>query len=256
MKFEGNASLLQQKMAASSAGVARRLAVMQALNLNVDDAILDVGCGAGHLLEDIALAVGTNGNVVGLDPSETQLAAARQRCEPLNNVQFLCSMADKIDLPDASCDGIASIQTLDYIEDVGATLAEVGRLLKPRSSFVNVSVLWDHFKFHGADEALNNLIHEAFKAHCYHQMLPLELSGQLSKQGFGNIRTESLAFVITQRHENSPAAYAELVLANFALGQGVDEDKVRAWQSQLAQAESEGRFGFTSFPVLTVGTKL
>ncbi len=153
MKFEGNASLLQQKMAASSAGVARRLAVMQALNLNVDDAILDIGCGAGHLLEDIALAVGTNGNVVGLDPSETQLAAARQRCEPLNNVQFLCSMADKIDLPDASCDGIASIQTLDYIEDVGATLAEVGRLLKPRSSFVNVSVLWDHFKFHGADEA-------------------------------------------------------------------------------------------------------
>jgi len=46
------------------------------------------------------------------------------------------------------------------------------------------------------------------------------------------------------------------VLANFALSQGVDEDKVRAWQSQLAQAESEGRFGFTSFPVLTVGTKL
>jgi len=79
MKFEGNASLLQQKMAASSAGVARRLAVMQALNLNVDDAILDIGCGAGHLLEDIALAVGTNGKVVGLDPSETQLAAARQR---------------------------------------------------------------------------------------------------------------------------------------------------------------------------------
>ena len=87
-------------------------------------------------------------------------------------------------------------------------------------------------------------------------MLPLELSGQLSKEGFGNIRTESLAFVITQRHENAPAVYAELVLANFALSQGVDEDKVSAWQSQLAQAESEGRFCFTSFPVLTVGTKL
>ena len=256
MQFEGDASLLQQKMAGSSAGVARRLAVMQALNLNVGHTVLDVGCGAGHLIENIGLAVGTNGKAVGLDPSETQLDAARLRCDALSNAQFLCGMADKIDLPDASCDGIASIQTLDYIEDVGATLAEVARLLKPRSSFVNVSVLWDHFKFHGADEALNNLIHEAFKAHCYHQMLPLELSGQLSKQGFGNIRTESLAFVITQRHENSPAAYAELVLANFALSQGVDEDKVQAWQSQLAQAEREGRFGFTSFPVLTVGIKL
>ena len=49
MKFEGNASLLQQKMAASSAGVARRLAVMQALNLNVDDAILDIGLSLIHI---------------------------------------------------------------------------------------------------------------------------------------------------------------------------------------------------------------
>ena len=86
-------------------------------------------------------------------------------------------------------------------------------------------------------------------------MLPLELSGKLAKLGIGNIRTESLAFVITQRHENSPAIYAEMTLANYAISQGVDEDKVQAWRSQLAQAEAEGRFGFTSFPVLTVGSK-
>jgi hypothetical protein len=33
MKFEGDANLVQQKMVGSSAGVARRLAVMNALNL-------------------------------------------------------------------------------------------------------------------------------------------------------------------------------------------------------------------------------
>ena len=47
-----------------------------------------------------------------------------------------------------------------------------------------------------------------------------------------------------------------MALANYAISQGVDEDKVQAWRSQLAQAEAEGRFGFASFPVLTVGTKL
>jgi len=256
MKFEGNASLLQQKMAGSSAGVARRLAVMNALSLQTGDTVLDVGCGAGHLVEDIGLAVGSGGKAFGLDPSETQLESARVRCDLLSHATFLCGMADKVDLPSVSCDAIASIQTLDYIEDVGATLAEVARLLKPKAHFVNVSVLWDNFKFHGADEKLNDLIHETFKAHCYHQMLPMELSGRMAKHGIGNIRTESLAFVMTQRHENSPATYAEMVLANFAISQGVEEEKVQQWRSQLEQAEAEGRFGFTSFPVLTVGTKL
>jgi ubiquinone/menaquinone biosynthesis C-methylase UbiE len=255
MKFEGDVSLLQQKMAGSSAGVARRLAVMNALNLQAGDTVLDIGCGAGHLVQEIGLAVGSRGKAFGLDPSETQIDAARRHCDALSNTQFLCCLADQIDLPDASCDAIASIQTLDYIEDVDTTLDEVVRLLKPRSSFVNVSVLWDHFKFHGADETINNIIHDAWRAHCYHQMLPLELSGKLAKLGIGNIRTESLAFVITQRHENSPAIYAEMTLANYAISQGVDEDKVQAWRSQLAQAEAEGRFGFTSFPVLTVGSK-
>ena len=39
MKFEGNLALLQQKMAASSLGVARRLAVMDNLNLAVGDTV-------------------------------------------------------------------------------------------------------------------------------------------------------------------------------------------------------------------------
>ena len=256
MKFEGDTSLVQQKMTGSSAGVARRLAVMNALNLQTDDTLLDAGCGAGHLIKEIGLTVSTHSKAVGLDPSETQLDAARLRCNGLGNAQFLCGMADKIDLANASCDAITSIQTLDYIEDVDATLGELVRLLKPRSRLVNVSVRWDHFKFHGADEKLNDLIDDAWKAHCHHQMLPLELFGRLAKRGVGYIRTESLAFVITQRQQNSSAAYAETTLANYAISQGVDEDKVQAWRSQLAQAEAEGRFGFTSFPVLTVGTKL
>tara|TARA_B110000285_G_scaffold165778_1_gene185195 strand:- start:208 stop:978 length:771 start_codon:yes stop_codon:yes gene_type:complete len=255
MKFEGNAALLQQKMAGSSLGVARRLAVMDNLNLAVGDTVLDVGCGAGHLVEEIALAVGSAGIAVGLDASETQLCAANLRCSDFNNVKFMCSFANNVDMPDQSCDAIASIQTLEYIEDVDACLAEVARLLKPTSVFINVSVLWEFFKFHGPEGSLNNLIHDAFKAHCCHQMLPLELPGKLAQHGIGSVKTDSLALLLTQRHANSPATYAEILLASFAIDQGVSEEKVADWRAQLQQAEIDGRFGFNTFPVLTRGTK-
>ena len=82
-------------------------------------------------------------------------------------------------------------------------------------------------------------------------MLPMELPGKLKRRGFRNVRNEALAFVITRRDDNSPAGYSEAVMANFALTQGVSEEEVADWKSQLKKAEQQGRFGFTSFPVLT-----
>ena len=85
MKFNRELSIIQQKMAATSAGVNRRQAVLQALNLEAGQTILDVGCGGGHLLEDLSLAVGEKGSVYGLDPSTTQIKSAQSRCMNLTN---------------------------------------------------------------------------------------------------------------------------------------------------------------------------
>ena len=179
-------------MAASSAGVQRRQAVMEALNVRSGQSILDLGCGGGHLVEELARAVGPHGKAFGLDPSKTQIQAARERCNRFDQATFFCCMADEIALKAASCDAVASIQTLEYIEDVDAALSAVIPLLKAQSKFVNISILWDHFKFHGADEALNTLIFDAFRAHCFHQMLPMELPGKLAKLAIRNIHTRSL----------------------------------------------------------------
>ena len=253
MKFNRQLSIIQQKMAASSAGVNRRQAVLNALNLETGQTILDVGCGGGHLLVDLSLAVGEKGAVYGLDPSEVQIKSAQSRCKKLTNVELICSLASKIDLATKSCDSVASIQTLEYIKNLDLTLEEITRVLKNNSMFINVSVLWDHFKFHGPEDKLNNLIHEAFKSHCSHQMLPMVLEGKLKKLGFRNIKNQELPFLVTKRHKNSPAAHAEVILSEHALKQGISAEKVLDWQKQLERAEKNRTYGFTSFPVLTAG---
>ena len=53
--------------------------------------------------------------------------------------------------------------------------AKPKRISKPESKFVNISILWDYFRFYGPEEKLNDLIHDAFRAHCFHQMLPFDL---------------------------------------------------------------------------------
>ena len=82
-------------------------------------------------------------------------------------------------------------------------------------------------------------------------MLPMELDMRLRNAKFTNIKSNSLAFLVTNRHANSPAKFSEEILARSALKQGISEEKVLKWREQLATAEQEGRFGFTSFPVIT-----
>ena len=58
--------------------------------------------------------------------------------------------------------------------------------------------------------------------------------------------------MITARDQNSPARYTEEVISAFVLEQGIDQSEVNEWREQLMKAEKEGRFGFTSYPVLTM----
>lgn len=251
MQFNNQAGKNQRLVASSYAGISRRQAILEALSIEADFKIIDVGCGAGDLVVELSKALGDGGRVFALDPSKDQLEEARNRCSGFPNVIFFQCFAENIELENDVCDVVTSTQAFEYMKDVDKALAESTRVLKPGGVFVNVSILWDYFRFYGAEQKLNDRIHDAFKAHCYHQMLPLEMDGKLRALGYRYITNRSLAFLITRRDQNSPARYLESMVASFAVSQGVSESEVNEWKRQLIDAEKNGRFGFTSYPVLT-----
>ena len=55
------------------------------------------------------------------------------------------------------CDRITSTQTLENIKDVDSSLNELKRISKKKSKFVNVSILWDYFRFYGPEQKLNDI---------------------------------------------------------------------------------------------------
>ena len=73
MDFTGDIGLWQRKVAECPEGMARRMAVFEALAVESGQAVLDLGCGGGHLVREIALAVGAGGRAVGFDVSADQL---------------------------------------------------------------------------------------------------------------------------------------------------------------------------------------
>jgi len=252
VEFLGDIGLYQRRVAECPGGAAQRMAVLQSLSLETGHSALDVGCGGGHLVREFALAVGHGGRAVGLDVSREQVTAAKDHCAGLENARCVVGSATDLNMEDASFDRLAAIRTLEYVDDVPSALAEMRRVLKPGGVAALVSVLWDHFRFHGPDPGLNERLIDAFRAHCPHQMLPMALPRMLSESGFVGSLQWPVTLFERSLNDNSYAFWVSKVVAAFAVGQGISRDDAEVWLQQLQQADNERRFGFVSMPVLTV----
>lgn len=104
---------------------------MEALGLCSGDIVLDIGCGAGQTLLQLAERVGTEGQVIGVDVAPLLLEIARRRTEPLNQVRLIRADAQSLDLPAESTDAVFSRFGVMTFNDPGTAFANFRRILKP-----------------------------------------------------------------------------------------------------------------------------
>ncbi len=98
--------------------------------------VLEVGFGTGHSLIALAHAVGSTGQVIGIDLAEGMIAMARaQLCKAkaANIVNLNRGSALRLPYATASFDAIFSSFMLDLIDtpDIPGVLGEMRRVLKP-----------------------------------------------------------------------------------------------------------------------------
>ena len=104
------------------------------------DRVIELGCGTGHLLAELAAAVGPGGAVLGMEPQPAFAAEARIRTGSFPWVSVHTGSAEKLPLPDASVAAVVAQTVLIHLprRAFAATLAEVRRVLKPRGRIVSV----------------------------------------------------------------------------------------------------------------------
>jgi arsenite methyltransferase len=83
--------------------VAQRYQTLKALELHEGEHVLDIGSGPGLLAYDMAVTVGHNGRVCGIDISEDMLAMSRRRCTQQSWAEFRKADATKLPYPEDTC---------------------------------------------------------------------------------------------------------------------------------------------------------
>lgn len=106
---------------------------IELLALQLEDVVLEVGCGAGVGVEQAAL-VAALGRVYGIEPSEKLLTAARVRnADAIRDgyVELQQGTASRLPWPDATITATYSVNSpRDWPEPV-ANLAEIRRVMRP-----------------------------------------------------------------------------------------------------------------------------
>ena len=120
---------------AASATYASSYAALTSLvpGVNAPLSVLDLGCGDGHLLGLLAARRQPRLQLLGVDMSEAELAAARAALPA--SVWLQQGRGQALDLPSASVDYLVSHMALMLMDDIEQVVREMRRVLRPGGKF-------------------------------------------------------------------------------------------------------------------------
>ena len=104
-----------------------------------DDTVLDVATGTAAVAIELVRRTGCS--VVGLDQSPEMLAEGRRRVAAAgleDRIELVEGTADHLPFDDASFDGLTFTYLLRYVDDPGATLRELARVVRPGGSLASL----------------------------------------------------------------------------------------------------------------------
>ncbi|MFF0736180.1 methyltransferase domain-containing protein [Streptomyces chartreusis] len=203
------------------------------LSLVPGSTVVDVGCGAGRAVAELAER---GVQAVGVDPSPWMLAAARERWP---QAEFREAGAEDLPFADRSVRGYRADKVFHVLEEPGLAVAEARRILCPGGRIVLVGQDWDAIMIDSDDAALTRTI-----VHARADLLGSPRAGRQYRSlllggGFADVTVEAHTTVFT-----TPAMLSLVArLAESACADGaVDRDQADQWLAEQRRRAEAGHF--------------
>jgi ubiquinone/menaquinone biosynthesis C-methylase UbiE len=107
---------------------------LDAMDINIKRAVLDLGCGTGVAARAIAQRPGFKGRVLGIDISPYLIAAAERLAAKEgsgHSVEFRTGDSHSLSLADEEFDAVVAHTLVSHVDDPCGVLKETARILRP-----------------------------------------------------------------------------------------------------------------------------
>ena len=241
LEFDGGLAKKLDSMYRRRDVVRRRALVRDALAAQSGERILDVGCGPGYYVAELAESVGESGRVTGVDPAAAMLEVAKGRCAELQNTDFHIGEATALPFDDRDFDAVVSVQVLEYVGEVDTALAEIARVLRSGGRAVLWDVDWGTLSMNARDRDRCDRVLDVWDQHVANPWLPRTLAVQMRAAGFDDVRMDAHAFATADAHPESYGVQLIEVIEPFVAALGHEED-ARAWAAEQRELMESAEF--------------
>jgi ubiquinone/menaquinone biosynthesis C-methylase UbiE len=223
----------------------RRRIATDALGLRQGDRVVDIGCGPGFHVEEIAEIVGEEGRVIGVDLSDAMLDFAARRNVDRANVEFRSGDATALPVADGSVDAAVAVQVFEYVRDVKAALGEAFRVLESGGRIAIIDIDWSTVSWHSQNPDRMQHILGVWDKHLAHPSLPQRLAAELMGARFVDVQAQGHVFLNTDAGPDAYSASLLPLVAEFVSTHGVSEHDAQAWMEDINSLEAAGQYFFS-----------
>lgn len=234
----------------------RRQASFDALKPLAAETIVDIGCGNGLLTLELGRAVGPNGRVIGVDPSEEMRKPARARCRDLSWIEVVDGLAHDLPCKDNSADKAASVQVFEYLENVPGAVAEAHRVLKPDGRLVIGDLHLGSLVWFSEDPDRMERMVRAWDHHFAERGLPALLPPIMREAGFAIEDVRPFTHCDYTLKPDGLATMMMQLMSRFAIANDhLSAEEATVWMEEQKTLAEQGRFFFSVTHFVVVGRK-
>jgi ubiquinone/menaquinone biosynthesis C-methylase UbiE len=164
------------------------------LELKPGAAVLEVGCGTGDDLREIAAVLGPQGLAIGVDSSRAMVAEARRRVGDSDlEIEFIVRDAERLDFGSDCFDACRADRLFQHLEDPMRALKEMVRVALPGGVVQVLDRDWEMVAVDGTDRSVTRTIMNRICDGIRNGWVGRRLPAMLRECGLRDVRTDAIA---------------------------------------------------------------
>jgi len=223
------------------------------LDLHPGASVLDLGCGTGDDVQELARLVGPSGRVVGVDCSETVIAEACERVWGSTlPVVFQVADAYALPFPDATFDACRADRVFHHLEHPCQAFGELLRVVRPGGRILLFDPDFETAIVDAPDRALTRRLLNFYCDGYRDGWMGRRLPGLFREAGLTEIIVEPVPVLLTDLAQANVVLALEGTVTRAAASGLVDGVEGTAWLDALRTASGNGQFfaAITAFMVM------
>lgn len=216
------------------------------VDIRTGHCILDVGCGPGDDVREIAQMVGSSGRAVGVDCDYQMIAEAWRRLGPRRtdyNIEFRVCDAHRLPFPDSSFDGCRSDRAFQHFVDPAAALREIIRVSRDGARIVISDPDWETLTIDTPERSITRRIVQFIADHFVrHGWMGRQLPRLFKAQGLSDVQAESSVVLVTTFELADTLWGLSLNAARCRDAGVITGDEMDGWLGALKRAGEASQF--------------